>query len=602
MILQALLELATREGLTDDPDFEQRGISWIVVLSEEGRFLGFSDARQEVAAGPRGRTRRVAKQFSVPRFPTGRSGTKAPAAFLVDNSKYVFGRGAADEETAPKDAAEKSTWFRDLVEKCAAATDDAGAKAVAAFLTSVARDPGLVTLPADAKSNELFAFTLGTPADLVHLRPSVRRYWKTLREVAPSSVGVRTCLVTGAPVPEPTLFPPVRGVPGGVTSGVSFVGFNQAAFESHGWKGNENAPISRRAAEAASTALRRLVSSVYADPRHPEEKLPKRNVKLSGDTTVVFWSSSASSDAFVDSLEGLLDGGTDETAKVGDLYRCIWRGSAPPLEDTAAFYALTMTGCQGRALLRDWMETSVEAVAQCLARYFADIACARHTRFKEAAEPAAIPLRSMVSALAPPGAGSDFPPALASEIVHAALRGTPLPVAVLQKALLRARAEAGKDDWIDALRRDARAALVKAVLIRTFHQEVSVHMDPSNTNPGYLLGRLMAIVERMQQTALGEHVNATVVDRYFSGASATPAVVFPRLLKGMRNHARKAKDDERGAATAAWLEAEADKVVAGLRGFPAHLDLEQQGFFVLGYHHERHWLWLPKEQRAAAQG
>jgi CRISPR-associated protein Csd1 len=487
------------------------------------------------------------------------------------------------------------------VEECAAATGDAGAKAVAHFLESLVRGPNVVALPADVKSNELFAFALGTPADLVHLRPSVRAFWKAHRAAGPSGAKRRTCMVTGQPLSESALFPPVRGVPGGSTSGVSFVGFNQTAFESHGWKGKDNAPISRAAAEAASTALSRLLSPGYADPRHPGEKLPRRHVRLGGNTVVVFWSSSASAEEFVDSLEGLLAGGTDEAAKVGDLYQCIWRGDAPKFDDGDAFYALTITGSQGRAMLRDWMETSVQAAARCIARYFADIAIVRHTRFKDGGEPNAIPLRSILSALGPPGGGGDAPPALASDIVHAALRGSPLPVALLQKALLRARAEAGKDEWIDSVRRDARAALVKAVMIRTFHQEVSVHMDPSNTNPGYLLGRLMAIVERMQQTALGGDVNSTVVDRYFSGASATPAVVFPRLLKGMRNHARKAKDDEKGAGTAAWLESEADKVASCLKGFPPHLDLEQQGFFVLGYHHERHWLWLPKEQRAAAQ-
>jgi CRISPR-associated protein Csd1 len=598
MILQALVELAEREGLVDDPDFEARAVSWIAVLSEDGRFLGFSDSRQEVPGGPRGRSRLVAKQIPVPRFPTGRAGTKAPAAFLVDNAKYVFGRGTADKAVSPTEAAEKAGWFRAFVQECAAATDDAGAKAVAGFLESVARNPNVVALPADVKSNELFAFAVDTPADMVHLRPLVRAFWKARRAGAPSGARCRTCVVTGRPVSESALFPLVRGVPGGSTSGVSFVGFNQTAFESHGWTGKENAPLSRAAAEAASTALSRLLSRDYADPRHPGQKLPRRHVRLSGNTVVAFWSSSACVEPFVDSLEGLLEGGTDEAVKVGDLYQCIWRGDAPEFEDGAAFYALTITGSQGRAMLRDWMETSVVAAARCLARYFADIAIVRHTRFKDGGEPKAIPLRSMLSALGPRGSGGDVPPALASDIVHAALRGTPLPVAVLQKALLRARAEAGKDEWNDLLRRDARAALVKAVLIRTFHQEVSDHMDPSNSNPGYLLGRLMAIVERMQQAALGGDLNASVVDRYFSGASATPAVVFPRLLKGMRNHARKAKDDEKTAGTAAWLESEADRVAACLQGFPAHLNLEQQGLFVLGYHHERHWLWLPKEQRA----
>lgn len=121
-------------------------------------------------------------------------------------------------------------------------------------------------------------------------------------------------------------------------------------------------------------------------------------------------------------------------------------------------------------------------------------------------------------------------------------------------------------------------------------------LDPKNTNPGYALGRLMALIERMQQLALGE-VNASVVDRFFAGASATPGSVFPRLMKGMRHHARKAKDDSGASSTARWLEGVVDTVAADIAEFPQHLGLEQQGLFVLGYHHQRKDLWTKKEDR-----
>ncbi len=123
-------------------------------------------------------------------------------------------------------------------------------------------------------------------------------------------------------------------------------------------------------------------------------------------------------------------------------------------------------------------------------------------------------------------------------------------------------------------------------------------MDPNNTAPGYLLGRLMAVIERMQQLALHD-LNASVVDRYFSGASASPAAVFPRLLKNLRHHARKAKDEPQTGGTTRWLENQVDEITVHLSSFPSHLNLEQQGLFVLGYHHQRNWLWTKKEDRAA---
>jgi CRISPR-associated protein Csd1 len=91
------------------------------------------------------------------------------------------------------------------------------------------------------------------------------------------------------------------------------------------------------------------------------------------------------------------------------------------------------------------------------------------------------------------------------------------------------------------------------------------------------------------------------VDRYFSSASATPAVAFPRLLKNLRHHASKAKDDEKTRGIAGWLEGQVDDILSKLRGFPASLDLEEQGLFVLGFHHQRHWLSLSRDERSKSE-
>jgi CRISPR-associated protein Csd1 len=170
------------------------------------------------------------------------------------------------------------------------------------------------------------------------------------------------------------------------------------------------------------------------------------------------------------------------------------------------------------------------------------------------------------------------------------------------------RAEIGKDEWLDLDRRDARVALIKAVLNRrkryypdtTHYPEVKREMDPTNNSEGYILGKLMAVLERIQQAAM-ENVNASVIDRYFSGASASPKSVFVRLLKNARHHARKAKDNASTAGIAFLTERLIDELTSRFdpknNGFPAHLDLEQQGLFVLGYHQMRHWLWMTKEER-----
>jgi CRISPR-associated protein Csd1 len=200
------------------------------------------------------------------------------------------------------------------------------------------------------------------------------------------------------------------------------------------------------------------------------------------------------------------------------------------------------------------------------------------------------------------GKRENVPAPIAGELVRAALQGTPYPFSILQRAIERTRAEIGKDDWPDLERRDARVALIKAVLLRTLYREVTPTMDPTNASPGYLCGRLMAVIERLQQLALGD-VNASVVDRYFGAASATPRAVFVRLLRNTPHHARKAQDDPARSGTAVWLKRQIDEIASRFdpkhNGFPAFLDLEQQGLFILGYHQQRHALWT---KRPAAPG
>ena len=85
-----------------------------------------------------------------------------------------------------------------------------------------------------------------------------------------------------------------------------------------------------------------------------------------------------------------------------------------------------------------------------------------------------------------------------------------------------------------------------------------------------------------------------LADRYFSGASATPGAVFPRLLKNMRHHISKARDGNY-AGTAIWLDRQADEIASQISTFPSFLPLPQQGLFILGYHHQRHALWQKKQ-------
>lgn len=610
MILEALYQMAQDEGLVDDPDFEVRPVTWLVDVGEDGTCLGVRGTRTEITEGQgrRTRTRLVARSLRIPRQPGRTSGDRA--FFLVDKPDYSLrlyvpdpAKAGADDH--PERRRKRADLFLAQVQRCADATGDAGVSAVAKLLQRIGHGTSAIILPAEAGPGDLCAFVYHPDVDVaVHARPTVERYWREQRrlEAAGGEAGALRCMITGTPMAVPGNFPPTKRIPGANPKGGTLVSFNQHAFESFNLSGNANAPLSRAAAEACGAALSRLFDQGFRRAADPGTPLARRRIDLGGDTVVGFWAARRGPSEFVDLIAALL--AVDEPGRVGDAYRSVWTGSRVRLDDPSEFYGLTLSGAQGRVVVRDWFESTVARVADNLSRHFADLAVVRNTPAPTGGElPPALPLRALLGSLAPRGDTKAIPAPLVTAFVSAALRGARYPISLLQRAIERARAEIAKSEWADLERRDARAALIKAVLIRHFNRRLTPDMDPANTQTGYLLGRLIAVIERLQQVALGPDVNATVVDRYFAAASATPRAVFTRLLRNARHHVRKAADEPKTAAAARWLDNQIDAIASRFdparNGFPAHLDLEQQALFVLGYHQQRHFLWMSKDERAA---
>lgn len=607
MILQSLYKLAQREELIDDLDFEPKQIAWLVRVSPEGKLIGIESTRYIPPEETRKKKPKpVAKTYIVPREGGRTSGDKA--FFLADKAEYVF--GIDPDGNRPGEKLEiRFNLFKERVESCLRHTGDDGVNAVSKFLKEMRKGRQSLELPEECSSNDLFAFIYDPDIDiLVTDRSLVRSYWKNSREDKENWETSETrCLVSGEPCIPGGLFPSIKKVPGGTSSGVALVSFNSKAFESYGWSGISNASISRVAAETCSTALNRLFHPAYPDPHQPGQTLPRRNLRLSSDTTILFWSADARGEEFCSVFSGLLEGNPEQ---VKELYRSVWKGYSPDLEDPTAFYALTISGTQGRAIVRDWLESTVARTAKNLAEHFSDLNIVRNTpKPKKNDLPPQIPLTLLLESLAPRGDRDQIPSPLIGNLVKAAIHGLPYPLSILERALERTRAEIGRTDWVDQNRRDARAALIKAVLNRRLqrdpkiakYKEVKRDMDPKNDSPGYSLGLLMAVLERLQQTAQGD-LNATVVDRYFSSASATPKIAFVRLMKNARHHARKVKDDPEKRGMMYRIEKMMDELAGRFdpqhSGFPAHLALEQQALFVLGYHQMRKWLWMTREERS----
>ena len=564
MMLQALVAYADREGL-GDVDFQKRAVDYQLVLRDNGTFVGFVPMAS-------GKVRAELKDL-----PMGPSSKNQPGCpnFIVDNATYVLGTPKDGDEADKKkkqESAEKCrVSFLDLVAQAAKESQDPGLIALHAFVSNPEeiRRADAALEKADAKpagrGERVLVPMLESDGTLIHARSAVRQWWTTSRakERASGGEAVGRCLVSGVLAPIARIHPALNAHPFPGT-GAKLVAYDKAPFSSHGLDQGANAPMSEVAALKYVEALRHLIEK-DGDRR-------RSALQLDAETLVLFWTREES--AAPELLLSLFDAPAKGQEGVEAL-RSVWRGVRPQTFDPTPFYALTVSPNAARIVVRDWFETTAKALAANLGKWFDHL----HLGLDEV-EP--MPLVKMLRALqATPGASSDkrgLPPNLASRVFRAAVQGLPLPISLLQAALARLRIPPGdKEDARFVLR--ARVGIIKAVLIRQ-GKEIGVALDENKDDVPYLLGRLFATLEHLQAKAQGD-INATIRDRFFGAASATPVAVFPRLLRVSVHHAAKLESN--------YLEKLKSSIVGKLpaQSFPAVMNLEQQGLFAIGYYHQR---------------
>jgi CRISPR-associated protein Csd1 len=201
------------------------------------------------------------------------------------------------------------------------------------------------------------------------------------------------------------------------------------------------------------------------------------------------------------------------------------------------------------------------------------------------------PLWRYLRELAVLGKSENVPPNVAGAWMRAILAGTPYPLTLLSTALMRIRA----DGEANAL----RVAMLKAVLVRNLNVEAPVALDPDLRNKGYVLGRLFAVYEEVQRAALGGNVNATIKDKFYGSASATPQKVFRTLDAGSANHFAKLRKLSPGRAVNLdrLLASITDLMEAADDPVPASLPAADQALFGLGYYHQRSDFFRKREKQ-----
>lgn len=586
MILQALTayyEQLVRQGKLSVPGWDDRfKVSYELRLNDAGQLLRVVSLLTEKTVGKK--TVLVPRAMRVPAHEKRSSGIAAN--FLCDNSTYLLG---ADEKGKPERSADCFKACAKLHHTILDGVDSPAARALLAYFDSwdpaqAAAHPLLAEQWKEitGNANLIFGYEAADHShSFVNDDPAIQNAWQTHYNDRSADSDMGQCLITGKYAPIERTHPNISGVPGAQSSGAALVSFNAPAFCSYGHEQGDNAPVSKYAAFAYTTALNRLL----ADRSH---------CKHVGDTTILCWAENAEP-VYQDAMSMFLFG-ADEAAGIqeSDVQAALKRLSAgqtvPFLEKELSpdqhFYLLGLAPNAARLSVRFFLRDTFGSFAQNLQKHAEEmeIDCSEKEKFRS------LPIWAVVNETTRtvPGQPAKPSPQLAGDLLRAVLTGGRYPATLLNGVTLRIRAEQNVTR--------GRAAVIKAYYLRNYPTELNKEVYTvslnETTNVPYLLGRLFSVLEAVQKAA-NPGINTTIKDRYFNAACATPGMSFPTLLRLSQKHLRKLND---GLAT--HYDKQITELMAQLpeSGFPARLSLPDQGKFTIGYYHQTQKRYVKKNE------
>ncbi len=561
MILPALVSYAEYEGLGRTDGVESVSVRWGIFLDRSGQFNGTLRLFQEIKPN-HVRPAIFSRPYVSPNHLT--SGKKSH--FLCDTLErvvlYLDDSSSKKEGTRRKQHSYFKGLLREAIGECPTESDY-----LYPVLNFLEDETGIGLCHADLRGQKAKAihnatfFVAGT--NLLELK-KLRNYWlrRSKREMEEKEKGKpkRICLVSGKLTVALNTTDKIKGIPGTMAVGANLVSFDKEAFCSYGFEQAQNAPLSPYAELKIRSALTHLIK------KSRQQKLIFNNtIYIHWTKQSLDWSPS----------EILLSG---ESCAAEHLLHSIQQGHADLSIDPNAYYALGLSGNGTRIIVRDWLESTIPQMAQNISEWFEDLSLVRldgehikrNFKFREILYSL---VRSDLRELSASASSTLFRGAFTGRSVY------------LSRAIL---ASAVRRQLLDQQTKlnVARTALIKLCLIRSPNRNrgdaVTEQLTPENKDPAYLCGRLFAVFDRLQCLAQGE-LNSGIIERFYTSASTTPALVMGRLFRNAQFHLARVE----------WgIEAnvcqDLNELSETLEGkFPQLLDLEGQGRFALGYYHQK---------------
>ncbi len=587
MILRALYDYY--QTLLDDPDsgvskpgYSKEKISFVISLSKKGDLKDLIEIREG----------KKAVLMDVPQHAKRTAGVSP--YFLCDKPKYLLGFEA---ENFKQSAELHKAILKDV--------DDESAIAVLKFFERW--DP--------TKKNKIIAehkeaidkggnlvFSVEGIKGYVHEKTKICKAWEKdnpgKRQIRPTIKG--QCLVTGEETELLDVHDSIKGVWNAQSSGAAIVSFNKDAFESYGKKQSLNSPVGKEAAFAYVTALNYMLNPTSI-----------QNIQI-GDATTVFWAESYGTgqeellyvlfnpyeieekqehedNKKVVKKEKLNDIST--ITKMRDFLSRVSQGKSikdfKGYNPDIKFYILGLSPNRARISVRFFYADTFGKIVERIKQHYEDLLIEK----KHGNESDTISIWQLLRETAPQGKSENIPPVYSGALMKAILTGGAYPTGVYQAIINRIRIEKEKE-----INRN-RAAFIKAYITRKNRINkkeggVTMSLNVNEKNVGYCLGRIFALLEKAQMD-VSPGINSTIKDRYFGTASSSPKAIFPILLRLAQHHISAS---EYGKYIDKQIE-EIMNMIGGQTYIPAHLNLDEQGMFMLGYYHQRNDLYKKKENK-----
>jgi CRISPR-associated protein Csd1 len=598
MILQRLAEHYDRiAGSNKDdtqlarPGFSRQKISFCVVLNPDGSLNSFQSLQEKIGS------KLVAPEKIVPGQTKPSGSSLDNPCFLWDTSGYMLGYKINDPK--PARTIKEFQAFRDYHLSLQAQIAHPAFDAVCAFLREWTPSEALKYADSLAKmATNRGVFRIAATMGYVHELVAAPKRIVKIKKGDKNQGTTGLCLVTGEVEKIAVLHKPeIKGVRGTRAGGVPLVSMNLPSVCSYGKEQGLNAPVSAGVVFRYANALNWLLNK------------ENRRVVFLGDSTVVFWADhpngaleDAVSAMFSEPLpnEGpiiqedqerlreaalllkqLRDGtGATEIRPDGTETRFYLLGLSPNAEKEAS-----------RISVRLWVEADATELRRRLGQHLRDVELLdpREERLLTLRRIAYETGRAYIENGILKFDTKATSPQLAGDLARSVLTGAAYPQSLLATMLRRIHSD-GEVAY-------ARAAAIKACLNRNSRLrgnplEVKVKLNPAETNAAYNCGRLFALLEKVQTDSAGGEMNSTIKDHYFSSASTTPALVFPRLFRLSQHHLAKLETGQK-----IYYDRRLGEVMGLIDQFPRQLALEDQGRFVIGYFHQRQDLYTSKKDK-----